>query len=119
MLAEETLLNRVREIIEVTHDNVGEKKAFGGICFMVNDKMCVAVKPERIMVRIDPEKNDDVISKNGCEPMVHNGKVMRGFVFVSSAELQSKKQLEYWVKLALDYNPVAKQSKKKVKKSNN
>ena len=113
MLQDETLLNRVREIIAATHDNVEEKKAFGGICFMVNDKMCVGVKPQRIMVRIDPEKNDEAISKDGCEPMVHNGKVMKGFVFVNTNELKSKKQLEYWVKLALDYNPLAKASKKK------
>ena len=113
MLQDETLLNRVREIIAATHDNVEEKKAFGGICFMVNDKMCVGVKPQRIMVRIDSEKNDEAISKDGCEPMVLNGKVMKGFVFVNTNEVKSKKQLEYWVKLALDYNPLAKASKKK------
>ena len=113
MLQDETLLNRVREIIAETHDNVEEKKAFGGICFMVNDKMCVGVKPQRIMVRMDPEKFDEVISKDGCEPMVHNGKVMKGFMFVSRDAISKKKQLEYWINLALDYNPVAKASKKK------
>jgi hypothetical protein len=80
---------------------------------MVNDKMCVGVKPQRIMVRMDPEKFDEVISKDGCEPMVHNGKVMKGFMFVSRDAISKKKQLEYWINLALDYNPVAKASKKK------
>jgi TfoX/Sxy family transcriptional regulator of competence genes len=114
MLQDETLLNRVREIIASKQDNVEEKKAFGGICFMVNDKMCVGVKPQRIMVRIDPQKFDEVISKDGCEPMVHNGKVMKGFMFISSDAISKRKQLEYWVNLALDYNPVAKPSKKKI-----
>ena len=50
----ENLTDKIREIIALTHENVEEKKAFGGICFMVNDKMCVGVKPHRIMFRIDP-----------------------------------------------------------------
>ena len=36
-----TLADRTREIISATHKNVEEKKMFGGLCFMVNDKMCV------------------------------------------------------------------------------
>jgi len=39
----EALANRTREIISLTHKNVEEKKMFGGLCFMVNDKMCVGV----------------------------------------------------------------------------
>jgi len=109
----ENLTDKIREIIALTHENVEEKKAFGGICFMVNDKMCFGVKPHRIMFRIDPEKFDEATSKDGCEPMVHNGKVMKGFMFISADVIKSKKQLEYWVKLALEYNPVAKASKKK------
>jgi hypothetical protein len=35
----EKLADRVREIIAETHENVEEKKMFGGLCFMVNDKM--------------------------------------------------------------------------------
>jgi hypothetical protein len=37
-------------------------------------------------------------------------------VFVDSDVLKTKKQLNYWVQLALEYNPVAKASKKKAKK---
>jgi TfoX/Sxy family transcriptional regulator of competence genes len=59
----ESLTNRIREIISLTHKNVEEKKMFGGLCFMVNDKMCVGVEQERLMVRLDPEKYDEVIQK--------------------------------------------------------
>jgi hypothetical protein len=38
---------------------------------------------------------------------------MKGFVFVDTAVLNTKKQLEYWVKLALEYNKIAKASKKR------
>ena len=111
----EKLADRTREIISLTHRNVEEKRMFGGLCFMVNDKMCVGVEKERLMVRLDPEKYDEVIEKEGCKPMDFTGKIMKGYVFVDIDALNTKKKLEYWVKLALDFNKIAKSSKKKKK----
>lgn len=109
----EKLADRTRKIIALTHKNVEEKKMFGGLCFMVNDKMCVGVEKERLMVRLDPALFDEVIEKEGCKPMDFTGKIMKGYVFVDLEALNTKKKLEYWVKLALDFNKVAKASKKK------
>ena len=47
--------------------------------------------------------------------MDFTGKVMKGFVFVDADTLKTKKQLEYWIALALEYNKIAKSSKKKKK----
>ena len=113
----EKLADRVREIIAISHKNVEEKKMFAGLCFMVNDKMCVGIHDDRIMVRLDPAVFDEVIEKVGCVPMNFTGKIMRGFVFVDEDVLKTKKQLEYWVKLGLDYNQFAKSSKKPAKKT--
>lgn len=113
MAYNETLANRIREIIALTHKNVVEKAMFGGLCFMVNDKMCVGVEKERLMVRLDPSKYDEVIEKEGCTPMDFTGRVMKGFVFVNESVLKTKKQLDYWVQLALEFNKVARSSKKK------
>ena len=112
----EKLADRIREIIALTHKNVEEKKMFGGLCFMVNDKMCVGVEKERLMVRLDPALFDEVMEKEGCKPMDFTGKIMKGYVFVDVEALNTKKKLEYWVKLALDFNRYAKSSKKTVKK---
>jgi hypothetical protein len=60
---------------------------FGGLCFMVNDKMCVALEQNRMMVR--------------------------GYVFVDADALYTQKRLDYWIQLALGYNAVAKAAKKK------
>jgi TfoX/Sxy family transcriptional regulator of competence genes len=92
---------------------VEEKKMFGGLCFMVNDKMCVGVEQQRLMVRLDPAKYDEVMEKEGCKPMDFIGKIMKGYVFVDIEALNTKKKLEYWVNLALEYNKVAKANKKK------
>jgi TfoX/Sxy family transcriptional regulator of competence genes len=111
----EKLADRVREIIAITHKNVEEKKMFSGLCFMVNDKMCVGIHEDKIMVRLDPAVFDQVIEKEGCVPMNFTGKIMRGFVFVDEDVLKTKKQLAYWVKLGLDYNQFAKSSRKPAK----
>ena len=113
MAYNEKLADRTREIISLTHKNVEEKKMFGGLCFMVNGKMCVGVEQERLMVRLDPEKYDEAMEKEGCKPMDFTGKIMKGYVFVDIDSLNTKKKLEYWVKLALEFNSKAKASKKK------
>ena len=109
----EKLADRTRELITLTHKNVEEKRMFGGLCFMVNDKMCVGVEQNRMMVRLDPDKYDEVMEKDGCNPMDFTGKIMKGYVFVDADVLNTKKKLEYWIKLALEYNKIAKASKKK------
>lgn len=113
MAYDEKLADRVRELIFVTHKDIEEKKMFGGLCFMVNGKMCVGVEKDRLMVRFDPAKNDEVMEMEGCRPMNFTGKVMKGYVFVDIDVLNTKKKLSYWVDLALAYNKVAKASKKK------
>lgn len=80
---------------------------------MVNGKMCVGVESERLMVRLDPEVYDKVLQKEGCAPMDFTGKVMKGYVFVDVAALNTNRQLDYWMQLALHFNKKAKPSKKK------
>jgi len=107
------LADRTRELIAITDKKTEEKAMFGGLCFMVDDKMCIGVEKDRLMVRLDPSKYEEVIQKPGCQPMNFTGKIMKGFVFVDQDAVNTKKQLEYWVRLALEYNQIAKASKKK------
>jgi TfoX/Sxy family transcriptional regulator of competence genes len=113
MAYDEKLADRTRELIILSGQSVEEKKMFGGLCFMVNDKMCVGVEKDRLMVRLDPKHYDEVMEKEGCTPMDFTGSVMKGFVFVDIAALNTKKKLEYWIQLALDYNKIAKPTRKK------
>jgi len=115
MAYDEKLADRTREIISRTHKRVVEKKMFGGLCFMVNGKMCVGVEKERLMVRLDPAIYEEVIEKDGCTPMDFTGKVMKGYVFVDIDALTTEKKLGYWLGLALDFNKKAMASSKKKK----
>ena len=116
MAYNEKLADRVRAIIALTHKNVVEKAMFGGLCFMVNEKMCVGVERERMMVRLDPAKYEEVMEMEGVKPMDFTGRVMKGYVFVDVAALDTKKKLAWWMNLALAYNKIAKPSKKKAVK---
>ena len=75
---------------------------------MVNGKMCVSVESERMMARFDPTMNDKVMEKNGVGPMDFTKRVMKGLAFVEIDALQTEKELEYWIALALDFNKRAK-----------
>lgn len=116
MAYNEQLANRTRELIAETHKKVEEKKMFGGLCFMVNGKMCVGVEQHRLMVRFDPARHEEIMEKEGCKPMDFTGKVMRGYAFVEIDWLNTRKRLAYWVGLALEYNKIARASKKKTAK---
>ncbi|MFH1120922.1 MAG: TfoX/Sxy family protein [Bacteroidota bacterium] len=115
MAYSENLADRTREIISLTHDNVEEKKMFGGLCFMVNDKMCLGVMDDHLMVRLDPARYDEVVELDGCRPMDFTGKTMKGYVYVESEALDSDKKMKFWIDLALEFNRIAKPSVKKKK----
>ena len=83
---------------------------------MVNEKMCVGIWKDELMCRINPEKRDEVLERIGCHEMEFTGRPMKGFVLVGSEGMKSKKDFDYWIKLALDYNKIAKASRPKSRK---
>jgi len=113
MSLNEKLVARIRELLAAAEKEVEEKRMFGGLCFMVDDKMCVCARESSIMVRIDPAGSDEALELPGVTPMVHNGRGMKGYVYVDETALTTKKQLAYWVNQALAFNRFAKSSKKK------
>lgn len=113
MSFDEKLAERVRRSFAANNVAYAEKRMMGGLCFMVDDKMCVGVHEQRLMARIDPEVYESALSHKGCIPMDFTGRPMRGFVFVQPEGLATKSQLASWIRLALDYNPRAVSSKAK------
>jgi len=112
MAYNEQLADKVREALSHLR-KVEEKKMFRGITFMVNGKMCVSVGDTELMCRIAPEVYEEAIERNGCRPMIHGKRVMKGFVFVSEEGYARKKDFDYWIGLALEFNKKAKASAKK------
>lgn len=108
----EGLTDKVREALSHLAE-VEEKKMFRGITFMVHGKMCVSVGNNELMCRIDPQVFETALERNGCRPMIHGNRTMKGFVFVSEEGYTRKKDFDYWMGLAIDFNKKAKPARKK------
>ena len=110
MAYDESLGHRIERFLDAKKIKHESKSMMGGLCFMVNGKMCVGVEKNRLMARIGPDAYDDALKRKGCRPMDFTGRPMRGFVFVDSEGLASEKELEFWLDMSLAYNPTAKKS---------
>ncbi|MEI7981093.1 MAG: TfoX/Sxy family protein [Bacteroidota bacterium] len=113
MAYDEYLAERVRKVFLEKGIDFEEKKMMGGVCYLVKDKMCTGIIKTRLMARIDPEIFEEAITKKGCQAMDFTGRTMKGFVFIEPSGLDMDSELDYWIQLALDFNPKAKSSKKK------
>ncbi len=90
-----------------------EKKMMGGLCFMVNNKMCCGIVKEKLMARVGPEFYEDALKKPHCSEMNFTGRPLKGFVYVEPEGIDQKKELSYWIEKCLEFNPKAKLSKKR------
>jgi TfoX/Sxy family transcriptional regulator of competence genes len=108
------LADRIREyLFNLPKLTIEEKAMFGGLAFMVNGKMCICVSGDNLMCRFDPLRVEEVAERRGYLPMVMKGKVYKGYCLVDPTALQSKKELDYWMSLCLEYNKKVQPSKKK------
>jgi TfoX/Sxy family transcriptional regulator of competence genes len=113
MAYDEHLADRVRQIFAELHVMAEEKKMMGGLCFMLNDKMCAGVTDERLMARIDPVIYQEALTRQGAREMDFTGRPLKGFVFVEPEGIDDDEDLRSWLQLCLDYNPLAKSSRKR------
>ena len=95
--------------------NFRKMKMMGGLCYMVDEKMCFGIVKNTLMARIGVEAYEEALQKEHCSKMSFTGREMKGYVFVSEDGFDLEKDLEYWVQRCLTHNPFAKASKKKKK----
>lgn len=114
MAYNEKIADRIRTALSGTKKLV-EKKMFGGIAFMVNEKMCLGVDKDDIMLRCEPEMTDELLSKKGARPFDLTGKPMKGWLLISADVTSNKKDFDFWVKTAVEANKKATVSAKKKK----
>lgn len=123
MAYDEHLAERIRRVLIEKKAPFEEKKMMGGLCFLVDEKMACGVhfdkkkQTDLIMARIGEEASISAMRKEGCHPMDFTGRPMKGYVFISPEGFDKDEDLEYWLQLCLDFNPLAKASKKKKKQA--
>ena len=80
---------------------------------MVDGKMCVGVDKDDIMLRCEPERTEELLSKTGAKSFDLTGKPMKGWLLVSADGTKSKKDFDFWVATAVEANKKATSKKKK------
>jgi TfoX/Sxy family transcriptional regulator of competence genes len=108
----EKIAAKIRQALEGTK-NVAEKKMFGGIAFMVNEKMCAGVDKDDMMLRCEPGMTAELLTKKGARPFDLTGKPMKGWLLVDTAGTSAKKDFDFWIKTAIEANRKATTAKEK------
>lgn len=103
MTYDEDLANRVRELTS-SERGVEEKRMFGGLAFLVNGHMSVAVSGSGgLMVRVPSADTAKLLARDHVEPMVMAGRETRGWVRVTVDGVETKRQLNSWVSRGVEY----------------
>ncbi len=103
MAYDEDLAHRIRELLGA-QKGVEEKRMFGGLAFLINGNMSVAVSGRGgLMVRVPPDETEKLLAREHVEPMVMAGRETRGWLRVSAGGVKTKRQLQSWVTCGVDY----------------
>jgi TfoX/Sxy family transcriptional regulator of competence genes len=97
------LADRIRFLIG-TGPGVTEKNIFGGLAFLVGGNMAISASGQGgALVRVDPDDSDALLAAGNATLAVMGGRTMRGWLRVSSADLETDEQLTNWVSRAVAY----------------
>lgn len=106
----ESVLNEKQVLWEV-------KIMFGGLCFMVDNKMCFGIYRQKktqhykLIARVGDDFYKTALIQPFCSAFTLTGRTMKGFVFVEKEGIESLKQLDFWIEKCLEYNPMAKKNR--------
>jgi hypothetical protein len=118
MAYDEFFADRLRQTFKDLKVAFTEKKMMGGLIFMVDEKMCVGVDKDkktgedRLMARIGQDEYLAALKEQGSREMDFTGTPMKGFVFIGPDGFDSDDDLEYWLRMAIKFNPQARKTNK-------
>jgi TfoX N-terminal domain len=124
MAYDEQTAGRVRKLLSVRPDVV-EKRIMGGLCFMVQGRMCCSVSGKGgLLVRVGADAHPLMLGEPHVQPMEMRGRIMTGFVRVMPEGYRTEAGLKKWVKRGVDFvatmasaPPTRKRAEPKVRKS--
>lgn len=109
---DENLAERISKILKGKRGLV-QKKMFGGIAYMLKDKMFVGIAKNELMVRVLDEKYDEYLKKPNVRLMDFTGRPLRGFLYIDPPGFKTDKQLAKWIDVGIEYAMKSPQKKKK------
>src|ERR671935_3292026 len=103
MAYDEELAARIRELVS-DEPGLEEKKMFGGLGFLVQGNMAVAASGQGgLLVRVDPNESDALVSSSNAYAMEMRGREMTGWLRVDTEDVQSPDELRGWVERGVSY----------------
>ena len=96
MAIDEKLAGRVRVAL-ADAGAVREVKMFGGLGFMLNGNMLAAASDRGLLVRVGEPGIVEALER-GAQPMIMNGRKMKGFVWVPGTA--DGRAVKSWLRLA-------------------
>lgn len=106
MAYDKDLAERIRQAL-ATQPSVREVNMFGGLSFMVNEKMVVnATGDGSLLVRADPRRADELLATEGAQQAeMGAGRSMgKGWIAVDGQAVTADDDLDFWIGVALEYN---------------
>lgn len=119
MAYDEYLADRIKRTLKELGADYTSKNMMGGHMFSLDDKMLCGIHIDKkfgdslLMARIGEEAYAREIEKENVLPMDFTGRPMKGYIFVTPDGFDMDDDLAYWLQLAIDFNPLAKASKKR------
>ncbi len=104
MAGDDELLDRVRDAL--AGPSVRELRMFGGVSFMVDDKMALAVRGDgELLVRADPARAAELLAVEGARVAeMGRGRAMSpSWISVGREGLGTGEALAFWVGVALEH----------------
>jgi TfoX/Sxy family transcriptional regulator of competence genes len=100
---DEELAERIRALVAGEPD-LTEQKMFGGLAFLIGGNMAVAASGQGgLLVRVDPDQSDELMSTTPAELMEMRGRTMPGWLRVASEHVDSEAALVPWVERGTGY----------------
>jgi TfoX/Sxy family transcriptional regulator of competence genes len=96
------LLERIRALL-ADQPGVVERRMFGGVCFMVNGRMCCGTTKTAFLVRVGKLAFAEAVREPHARPMQMGGRVSNATVLVDPAGYASKAALARWLKRGLAF----------------
>ncbi|WBC14954.1 TfoX/Sxy family protein [Micromonospora sp. WMMA1998] len=105
MAYDRDLAERIRAALS-TQPVVREVSMFGGLSFMVNEKMTIGANTSGdLMVRCDPARVDALVDETPAQWAQMSGRTMsKGWLVVAADEVAEDADLDFWVEVALEFN---------------
>ena len=96
MAYDQTLADRIRLVLP-RGKRFEEKKMFGGIGYLLNGNMCVAIWKDSLIARLGPKQWEAALREPFVKEFDLTGRSMKGWVMVLPEGIEDDDQLSEWV----------------------